>query len=868
MPPTLPLEVERDGNVPRRLCSLVVPIGMVVSVSPGPLLRVEGQPVSLRCDVTDYEGPREQDFDWTMQQAEAGSIQVISTFDPKYSDLSLSDRVASGDLSVVRLGDSVVELRIQEVRSSDSATYLCSTPSTDSVFSGNYDAGVTLKVIANTLKVAPEAPEPVVPEGGDITLSCNVTRHFTDPTYLSVTWSLRRPGIPLVDILTVGPDGDVVTGSGSAQRYADGGLRLAIRRDGAFGLVVAGVTQADAGMYVCTGREWIHEEGGQWKNIVEKAVEMGAVAVTPTARSLSVVAMSNTTLNMDDTLTLTCLVSAGNLASLALEVTWLVDGRTAVSLGRDGVVSNGSPSVGLERTGPGEFRLVVRGVRGSDKGMYSCRVRAWVGGGGRWYQAAEKTSNPVQVLVTQIKPNFAVTLTPSSTPQVTGDPTELACHVTNITHFLAGGRLGVTWEYTPLPGPPGDRLTTAQTSLPIGSLDAHGNLKSGTLYRDRLESGAIVLTRVEPDTFKLRFLRTQDVDMGAYACSVTAWTPSRQGGMEEAAEFLTPPLTVRWEPKRPSLTAVAQRVREAVAGGATFEMSCTVSHVHLQDPGYSVLVQTQDSVDSATRTVLSLSPDSVLQHGGATDPNRRDSLVLTKTGPAEFRFHLAGVQQTDRGFYRCDITAWTKQPGQAWTKAVSAKSNKVQINFQETGPLFAVAIPILNKPNEVVLIEFSPLPPSDDLSYEVRWYLTRLRGGNKGTLLASVDRFGLVKKEARNASSDVSLERTDTHTYALNIHATQDSDSGEYHCQATPWYLSASTGAWTHGAELTSTRVFLTVRFPMWDSLKLPLLYGSVASVSVGLFSLLLGFICAHCCCRNTTHTPRSRNKLMDLEMD
>lgn len=120
----------------------------------------------------------------------------------------------------------------------------------------------------------------MVPEGGDITLYCNVTRHFTDPTYLSVTWSLRRPGIPLVDMLTVGPDGDVVTGSG----YADRGLRLAIRRDGAFGLVVAGVTQADAGMYVCTGKEWIHEEGGQWKSIVEKTVEMGAVAVTPTGK--------------------------------------------------------------------------------------------------------------------------------------------------------------------------------------------------------------------------------------------------------------------------------------------------------------------------------------------------------------------------------------------------------------------------------------------------------------------------------------------------------------------------------------------------------------------------------------------------------
>lgn len=32
----------------------------MVTVPPGPLIRVEGQPVSIRCDVTDYSGPREQ----------------------------------------------------------------------------------------------------------------------------------------------------------------------------------------------------------------------------------------------------------------------------------------------------------------------------------------------------------------------------------------------------------------------------------------------------------------------------------------------------------------------------------------------------------------------------------------------------------------------------------------------------------------------------------------------------------------------------------------------------------------------------------------------------------------------------------------
>lgn len=64
----------------------------------------------------------------------------------------------------------------------------------------------------------------------------------------------------------------------------------------------------------------------------------------------------------------------------------------------------------------------------------------------------------------------------------------------------------------------------------------------------------------------------------------------------------------------------------------------------------------------------------------------RDNLVLTKSRSTEFRFRLTGVQLSDRGYYWCDITAWTKQqPGQAWTKVTSAESNKIRIDFQENG---------------------------------------------------------------------------------------------------------------------------------------------------------------------------------------
>lgn len=58
-------------------------------------------------------------------------------------------------------------------------------------------------------------------------------------------------------------------------------------------------------------------------------------------------------------------------------------------------------------------------------------------------------------------------------------------------------------------------------------------------------------------------------------------------------------------------------------GGATFEMSCSVATDNLGEAGYSVLIQSQESLPSNVRTIMTLSPDNVLQHGGATDPSRR-----------------------------------------------------------------------------------------------------------------------------------------------------------------------------------------------------------------------------------------------------
>lgn len=45
----------------------------------------------------------------------------------------------------------------------------------------------------------------------------------------------------------------------------------------------------------------------------------------------------------------------------------------------------------------------------------------------------------------------------------------------------------------------------------------------------------------------------QEADMGAYTCSVSAWSLNNQGNLVKVSEQQSWPLTVRWAPKRKDL---------------------------------------------------------------------------------------------------------------------------------------------------------------------------------------------------------------------------------------------------------------------------------------------------------------------------
>lgn len=111
-----------------------------------------------------------------------------------------------------------------------------------------------------------------------------------------------------------------------------------------------------------------------------------------------------------------------------------------------------------------------------------------------------------------------------------GDPTELVCQVSNISHFW-GKRLSVCWFYSPESSGGGQVGTEV-----IASLNENGAIIPNEEYKDRIDSGLILLTRTEPATFKLRLLRTTNANVGEYVCSVTTWTLTRHGVWKYTSE--------------------------------------------------------------------------------------------------------------------------------------------------------------------------------------------------------------------------------------------------------------------------------------------------------------------------------------------
>lgn len=118
-----------------------------VLVPEGPLYRVAGTAVSIPCNVTGYEGPARQDFEWFLYRPEApeAALGIVSTRDTRFSYAVFGPRVAAGEVQVQRVRDDAAVLHIARLQAQDAGVYECYTPSTDTRYLGSYSGKVELR---------------------------------------------------------------------------------------------------------------------------------------------------------------------------------------------------------------------------------------------------------------------------------------------------------------------------------------------------------------------------------------------------------------------------------------------------------------------------------------------------------------------------------------------------------------------------------------------------------------------------------------------------------------------------------------------------------------------------------------------------
>lgn len=114
-------------------------------VPAGSLARVVGTELVIPCNVSDYDGPSEQNFDWSFSSSGSSFVELASTWEVGFPAQLYRERLQRGEILLRRTANDAVELHIKNVQPSDQGHYKCSTPSTDATVQGNYEDIVQVK---------------------------------------------------------------------------------------------------------------------------------------------------------------------------------------------------------------------------------------------------------------------------------------------------------------------------------------------------------------------------------------------------------------------------------------------------------------------------------------------------------------------------------------------------------------------------------------------------------------------------------------------------------------------------------------------------------------------------------------------------
>ncbi|KFQ26333.1 Immunoglobulin superfamily member 2, partial [Merops nubicus] len=785
----------------------------VVTVQKGPLYRTEGSHITLWCKVSGYQGPAEQNFQWSiyLPSAPEREVQIVSTVDPSFPYAIYTQRVRSRGIYVERVQGDAVLLHITDLQDRDAGQYECHTPNTNERHFGSYSAKTNLSVIADTLSVS-MVPQVLTHNEGDLVeLTCEVSKSTAQHTHLSVGWyHLHGAGEHRAEeVLTLSKDFVLKPGPSYAPRFLAGDVQLNKVGNTTYKLSIRGVEPSDQGQLYCEAAVWIEDPDQMWKDISRKQTGRMTLAVVSQGRDLSVeITAAEGSLSEGDSLQLNCTLGSQKSSNRHFQVRWLLNGMEVARVDPHGVLTWEEEYE--ERAKLGQLQafkqnntvyvLIIYEVGLKDNGTYHCSVSE-VKTPGDFHSIQTNVSSGIQVDVKPIESHMRLSVS-TSTPQVmVGDAVVLLCEVQGVANPVS-----VQWWHL-----------SPQHLGPwvlVAAMERDGTVSLGSTYQDGRTRGNLRLEKVSAGAFTLVIPNTLDEgDGGQYLCKATEW--SRGQSWTEEGETAVTVSSVGL-----GLHITLRSRIATVRYGQSFELICQVSASYtLEEVPVSMGWLFQPSPPTSHyHELVRVFPSGTVAWGTA-QPHFQEKAQVTKASTS-FRLRIHNAVAADEGMYQCEVEVWRRNTLPLGQPAATARSNAVGIKVVLPESNLRVA----TRESSVEIaggadtaIECRIMFAQNNSQLAITWYLLPPPPADKTPLqimrtdYSSILEYGAEFSSPAQKSRFLS-QRVSRNVFWLRILSANPRDQGRYYCVVEEWLWLVNS--WYKLGEGTSGRTTLELKLP------------------------------------------------------
>ncbi|XP_062983672.1 immunoglobulin superfamily member 2 [Elgaria multicarinata webbii] len=789
----------------------------MVSIQKGRLYRARGYHITIWCNVSGYQGPQEQNFQWSIRLPSVPGtlLQVVSTSEASFSYAVYSQRVRSGEIYIERIqGDSVL-LHITDLKDQDAGEYECHTPNTDDAYLGAYSAKMNLSVIPDALSATMKTQALFRDQGESLELLCEVTTATAEHTHLSVAWFLIQGGDRQTQkILSLSREFVLLPGSSFAQRFSSGDIRLDKIGEKAYKLSIANLQPSDQGEVYCEAVEWIQDPDETWKDIARKQTSRTSLTIRNMDKNVYVnISVAESSLLEGEALQITCSIQAQNTRHRRFQVVWQHHGKAVASIDQYGALSFPSDnearfSVGnllVKKQSNDEYIFRISRVELKDKGTHRCQVSEMEKTPTGSFAITEQRSSPgIDINVKPRESHLQLFVWVKEETIMEGEALAFSCKGS-----VAENLLSVNWWHIQKDGSP---------PLLIAGMDQDGRIKIGPSYVERSAQGELQLEKVDSAAFTLTIYNTLATnDTGLYRCELTEWSKGRS--WEHTQEIST-----KVQPLGLNLKAVLSSRIPNVKLHEDFELFCKVSanNITAKVPISITWYFQPSSGLGGSQQVVKVTAGGAIVWNSAHLHFQKKTKIAKSSFSSQLLIHSATWQ--DAGLYRCKAEVWRNSGRARDLEAPAVVSNPVAIMVTKPESRLGVntdakTLEISSNENAAVDCKIMSLTNANS-QLEVSWYFLPSLPMDASPRLIIRNNYSNVVEYGEAFSSPhqksrFHSEKVSNHLYQLLILSADYDVQGKYYCTVDESIWSID-GSWNKLGKMESGNT--TVRFKISEN--------------------------------------------------